>query len=313
VHNLGAPNLKQNLNPGIRYRLGLSATPERQGDAEGTQAILDYFGDVVYEFPIKEAIDRNILCRYFYYPVLVRFTEKETEDYWNLTREIGRAMARENGDEMSARLKQLLLKRTRLIGSAAEKMPALKRTILELGYPLKKAIIYCGDGQTEGQDDDSIRQVVAACRLLGEECDARVRKFTCDESEEEREEILDGLRIGRLDGIVAIRCLDEGIDVPEARLGFLLASSNNPRQFVQRRGRLLRKAEGKDFAHIWDFIIDPPDFSGCDDDSAFNVERRLFQRELRRIVEFCRSAENGVAALNRLHDLRRRYNLLSAS
>lgn len=124
-----------------------------------------------------------------------------------------------------------------------------------------------------------------------------MRKFTCDEAEDEREEILDNLRSGRLDAIVAIRCLDEGIDVPDARLGFLLASSNNPRQFVQRRGRLLRKAEGKDFAHIWDFIIDPPDFSGCGDDAAFNVERRLFQRELRRITEFCQTAENGAAAL----------------
>jgi len=109
---------------------------------------------------------------------------------------------------------------------------------------------------------------------------------------------------------VASRCLDEGIDVPDARMAFILASSTNPRQFIQRRGRLLRKAPGKTRAHIWDFIIRPPDLGGQTDDDTFNVERRLFQRELRRIIEFCRTAENGDAALHTLHDLRSRYNLL---
>jgi len=149
VHNLGAPNLKSKLDPQIRYRLGLSATPERQGDEEGTQALFDYFGDVVYEFPIKEAIERDVLCRYFYYPVLVNLTEKETDEYWKLTIEIGRAMARENGEEMSIRLKHLLIQRSRLIGSASEKMTALKKVILDLDQPLKKALVYCGDGRVD--------------------------------------------------------------------------------------------------------------------------------------------------------------------
>jgi superfamily II DNA or RNA helicase len=110
---------------------------------------------------------------------------------------------------------------------------------------------------------------------------------------------------------VAIRCLDEGIDIPEARLGFLLASSTNPRQFVQRRGRLLRRAPGKDRAVIYDFIVRPPDFGSADTDRDFNAERRLFRRELERILDFCASAENGPAALNQLHDLRLQYNLLA--
>jgi superfamily II DNA or RNA helicase len=94
-------------------------------------------------------------------------------------------------------------------------------------------------------------------------------------------------------------------------MGFLLASSTNPRQFVQRRGRLLRKARDKNRAIIYDFIITPPDLSGDANDEAFNMERRFFQRELSRIVEFCRLAENGPEALHSLHDLRLRYNLLS--
>lgn len=93
-------------------------------------------------------------------------------------------------------------------------------------------------------------------------------------------------------------------------MGFLLASSTNPRQFVQRRGRLLRRAPGKTRAVIYDFIVQPPDFGSSDEDKDFNLERRLFRRELERILDFCATAENGPAALNQLHDLRLRYNLI---
>ena len=125
---------------------------------------------------------------------------------------------------------------------------------------------------------------------------------------EDREEILNALRAGNLDAVVAIRCLDEGIDLPDVRMGFLLASSTNPRQFVQRRGRLLRRAPGKQYAIIYDFLVQPPSFGG--DDADFNLERRLFRRELARVLEFCKTAENGPAALNVLQALRVRYNLL---
>jgi superfamily II DNA or RNA helicase len=138
-----------------------------------------------------------------------------------------------------------------------------------------------------------------------------VRNFTYRESPQEREEILRDLSSGFLDGVVAIRCLDEGIDLPDLRMGFLLASSTNPRQFVQRRGRLLRNAPGKKHAVIFDFIVAPPDFGGGEDTDAFNMERRFFQRELARIVEFCRMAENGPVALQNIQKIRTTYNLLS--
>jgi superfamily II DNA or RNA helicase len=148
-------------------------------------------------------------------------------------------------------------------------------------------------------------------RLLGEKHGLRVRNFTFRETSQEREEILRDLSSGFLDGVVAIRCLDEGIDLPDLRMGFLLASSTNPRQFVQRRGRLLRNSTGKDRAIIYDFIIQPPDLGGRLDDNSFNMERSFFQRELKRIVEFCRMAENGPEALHSLQALRLKYNLLS--
>ncbi len=160
-------------------------------------------------------------------------------------------------------------------------------------------------------ENDYERQIEAATRLLGKDADMRVRRFTCEERMEEREDILNDLQNGTLDALVAIRCLDEGIDIPDIRMAFILASSTNPRQFIQRRGRLLRKAPGKQFAHIWDFIVAPPDLGGDLDDGAFNTERRLFKRELARIMEFCETAENGMSALNQLQELRNHYNLLS--
>jgi superfamily II DNA or RNA helicase len=175
-----------------------------------------------------------------------------------------------------------------------------------------KAIFYCGDGRTtDAITDDEVRQIQAVSRLLGERHGLRVRNFTYRESPQERDEILRDLSSGFLDGVVAIRCLDEGIDLPELRMGFLLASSTNPRQFIQRRGRLLRNSKGKTRAVIYDFIVSPPDLGGKLDDEGFNMERRFFQKELNRILEFCRMAENGAEAIASLYELRLKYNLIS--
>ena len=254
-----------------------------------------------------------MLCRYLYYPILVDLTESEGEQYWELTQQISRNSFSEDG-EMSPVLKMLLIKRSRLLASAANKLPALSQVLESLESPANRALVYCGDGRVESDasgDQDNERQIEATLRLLGGKHGLRVRKFTCDESVEEREDMLGRLRDRQLDAIVAIRCLDEGIDVPDIRMAFILASSTNPRQFIQRRGRLLRRAPGKNRAYIWDFVVRPPDLGGKFDEVTFNTERRLLKRELERIVDFCRTAENGDVALNQLLNLRKTYNLLS--
>ena len=312
VHNLGAANLRKALPESISLRLGLSATPERHGDAAGTRAIFDYFGDVVFEFGIERAIKEGVLVQYRYHPVLVDLTDDEADSYRELTARIARAWSNSEDADESDQLKMLLIKRARLLASAANKLPALSEVLRTHGQAIEMAIVYCGDGTVECPATAEVdRQILAVTRLLGESHHLKVRKFTCDESSEEREGILTALRRGNLNAVVAIRCLDEGIDLPDVRLGFLLASSTNPRQFIQRRGRLLRRAPGKTRAVIYDFIVRPPDFGGESDANAFNVERRLFGRELERVLEFCRSAENGPIALQQLQDLRLTYNLLA--
>ena len=312
VHNLGSVGLQAKLNPKIQHRLGLSATPERHRDPDGTEAIYQYFGEIVFTFSIKEAIEQSILCRYMYFPILVDLSSEESLEYWKLSDQIAKTWPKSDSEEPDNRLKMLLIKRARLLANAENKLPELKKLILSLPDPVKYALVYCGDGQVDAPDnDEALRYVDAACSILGKDCSLRVRRFTCDESMEDREAILNQLRAGSLDAAVAIRCLDEGIDIPDVRLAFLLASSTNPRQFIQRRGRILRKAPGKNLASIYDFIVIPPDFSGEYDAAAFNLERKLFQRELARIVEFCQTAENGASALGQISDLLKKYNLLS--
>lgn len=314
VHNLGAPQLQQRLDQRIQYRLGLSATPKRHADEDGTAALLAYFGSVVYEFTLAEAIAADMLCRYLYYPILVDLTEAEGVEYWELSQKISRQMHLGDDDEMSPVLKMLLIQRSRLLASAANKLPMLSQLLRARTEPLDRAIVYCGDGRIESDaagDAENERQIEATVRLLGGTHGLRLRKFTCEEPAEDREDMLRRLRDRQLDAVVAIRCLDEGIDVPDIRNAFILASSTNPRQFIQRRGRLLRKAPGKTRAHIWDFVVKPPDLGGRFDAATFNTERRLLKRELERIVDFCQTAENGEVALNQLLNLRRIYNLLS--
>ncbi len=312
-HNLGAGGIQFSLPDEIHLRLGLSATPERHHDPIGTQAIIDYFGGIVFEYPLAQAIADGRLCPYRYYPHLVTLTEQETEEYAEISAKLGRMIGgKDQNEEIGQAAMRLLIRRARLLASAQNKLAVLDQVIASLPEKPKKALFYCGDGRTTDTiADEEVRQIQAVSRLLGDKHGLKVRNFTFRETTEEREEILRDAASGFLDGIVAIRCLDEGIDVPDLRMGFLLASSTNPRQFVQRRGRLLRYAPGKKRAIIHDFIIQPPDFGGTLDDDSFNLERSFFQRELKRITEFCQTAENGPEAIHALRGLRTHYNLIS--
>ncbi|HRY51571.1 MAG TPA: DEAD/DEAH box helicase family protein [Candidatus Paceibacterota bacterium] len=208
VHNLGAPRLKELLPQMVRLRLGLSATPERHRDAEGSKAIFDYFGDPVYEFNIANAIRQQVLVPYLYHPVLVVLTDEETVEYIELTDRILRLFPKNDDDGMSDALKLLLIKRARLLASAANKLPALRQIVQRQKEPLERAIVYCGDGSVECPLTDELeRQIIVVTRILGDELGLRVRRFTCEESGEEREEIITALKNRDLNAVVAIRCL----------------------------------------------------------------------------------------------------------
>ena len=314
VHNLGSEKIKSVLPERISWRLGLSATPDRQYDPIGTQTVLDYFGNIIFRYSLNEAIKDGYLSKYIYHPVAVELTDEEKLKYISLTKQLGQLLAGGFSEtEISLSAKNILLSRARVLASASNKIKELSSLIEQMEKKPKKALFYCGDGETEGDiPTEGIKQIDAVTRLLGEKHHLRVRKFTYCESSEERDKILKDLKEDKLDGIVAIRCLDEGIDLPELRMAFILASSTNPRQFIQRRGRVLRKFPGKDFAEIYDFFISPP----IDDDSVldrntFNIEREILRKELIRIQEFADGALNGHQAMGSLIELRKKYNVLA--
>jgi DNA phosphorothioation system restriction enzyme len=305
MHNLGGSKIRTKLPQHAQFRLGLSATPKRHNDEIGTEIIYRYFGPVIAEYGIQEAIADGTLTRYFYHPVLIEFTEDEMQQYQELSHKISRLFAQgvNDLDDEGGALQKLLFERSRMLGSAENKIPTLKAMLSERSDSSFN-LIYCGDAIVDGE-----RTVEKTLSMVGSELGMRARKFTSDESTLERKEILQKFGTGEIQVMVAIRCLDEGVDVPRTETAYILASASDPRQYIQRRGRVLRRAEGKAFAHLYDFIVVPP--AGITlTPTAFNVERRLVLRELYRVDEFAASSENVGDALLALRTIKLRLNLI---
>ncbi|MGF1514294.1 MAG: DNA phosphorothioation system restriction enzyme [Elainellaceae cyanobacterium] len=309
AHNLGAGRMEQHLPRTVGLRLALSATPERYFDDAGTTSLLNYFGPVLQpEFTLEDAIEQGALVRYRYYPVLVDLTDEETGRYAALSQKIGHLIAdyaeeTEPDDEM---LKSLLRQRARLISNAANKLDAL-RSLMGDRLHTAHTLFYCGDGSVEDEVSQTpYRQVEAVTRLLGKELGYRVNTYTAETPLDAREDLRQQFETGALQGLVAIRCLDEGVDIPVTRTAVILASSGNPRQFIQRRGRVLRRSPGKERATIFDMVVAPPKF----DSSTTALERRLLYKELKRFSEFAKLADNAGEARVKLLGLQKRYGLL---
>lgn len=309
AHNLGAPRLEQSLPRTIGLRLALSATPERYFDQQGTQFIFDYFGCVLQpELTLADAIEQGALVRYLYHPILIKLTESEAYAYARLTTRIGWALAsEENGaDADNDVLTSLLMQRARLIGAAANKLQALRQLMVNR-LDTHHTLFYCGDGSVEGAvSEESTRQLTAVVKLLGAELGYRVNSYTAETPLAQRDELRRQFESGDLQGLVAIRCLDEGVDIPAIETAVILASSGNPRQFVQRRGRILRPYPGKQRATLFDMIVMPPEL----DRQTWEVERNLLRKELRRFVEFADLADNAGEARAKLLTLQKQYGLL---
>jgi DNA phosphorothioation system restriction enzyme len=308
VHNLGAKKRESSLPRNVGLRLALSATPERHYDDVGTQNIFDYFGDILQpEFTLKDAIEQGALVHYLYYPILIELTESETEAYLKLSRAIARKLLYQSKDRAASYdefdtpdLTPLLMQRARLIGAAANKLVALKNLMRDR-LDTSHTLFYCGDGSS-----DSTQQLAAVTHLLGKELGYRVNTYTATTSLPDREQLRQQFESGALQGLVAIRCLDEGIDIPAIKHAVILASSTNPRQFIQRRGRILRPDIGKDRATLYDMVVLPPQL----DRDTLAIERNLLKKELLRLIEFADLADNAATARTQLLTLQKRYGLM---
>lgn len=273
--------------PAARYRLGLSATPWRRTDQEAGELLKSYYGSVVAQYSIQDALRDEILTPYTYVPIEITLNNDEAESYQEISDRLAPLLARQaNGEPVNHDvILALSLARMRILGSAEQKFNNLA-DYLSNSSRTTHTLFYCGDGSTEDESgDQSWRDVEKTAGIL-HAYGWRSSRITAEETPRERAIILQNFRYGYIDAIVAIRVLDEGFDLPECHTAFLLASSRNERQFIQRRGRILRRCEGKSMAKIYDYLTLPP--TGHPSVSMQNLVRE----ELVRAFEFARLATN---------------------
>ena len=290
AHHLGSEYQQQGLRGDYDYRIGLSATPERYFDEEGTDYLLDYFGGIVYEYTLEEAIP-EFLTPYEYYPVIVELTEEELEEYRALSARLAKLAHSEDADEeIRERIAQ---KRANVIKSAENKYQKLREVLSDIEQ-VDHMLVYTNSGQL-----GEVQDIVNSEGLIQ-------HKFTYRENSEERARILRGFENGEYDALVAMKCLDEGVDVQATKQAILMSNTGNPMQFIQRRGRVLRRFPGKEKSTIYDFVVVP---SKHPDASIVSSERKILEKELGRFEEFAESADNERQARLKLGPMRIRYQI----
>lgn len=314
AHNFGANNLKKTMTDKFNYRLALSATLERHGDEEGTQALLNYFGKKCIEFSLEEAINQKFLTPYEYHPVVVYLEKDELEKYHSLSKEISKCIVKKNGKiELNDKGKVLAQQRARVVAGAYAKVPKLAHEIKPYLND-NHILVYCGATKISEQDDygEDMRQIDVITELLGKELKMNVAQFTSNEDSATRELLRRKFYDGDyLQALVAIKCLDEGVNIPAIKTAFILASTTNPKEYIQRRGRVLRKYPGKEFAIIYDFVTLPRPL-----DEAANLtieeiscEKSMVRNEVNRIIEFKRLALNRMESDKLIYDIIDTYRL----
>lgn len=316
AHNFGAVKLSSLLPRKARYRLALSATIERFRDEEGTNKLRKYFGKTCISFSLKEAIQKGFLTSYYYHPIVVYLNADEYEQYQEITKTILRngGASQENIDK-NPYIEMLLIKRARIISGCKEKVPKL----VEVMTPYRTdnyILVYCGatkydNDSSDLKDDDEVRQIEEVNKRLYYELGMKVHKFTSEESKEERDEIKRMFASGtELQVITAIKCLDEGVNIPSIKKAFILASSTNPKEYIQRRGRVLRRAKGKEYAEIFDFITLPrplEEVQFCSEEEL-SCDLSLVRKEFLRMIDFAETARNPYEIDKLKEDIQNAYN-----
>lgn len=314
AHNFGSKKLLKTLEINFQYRLALSATLDRYNDENGTESLYNFFGKKCIEYSLERAINEDKLTPYYYYPIIVYLTEDELIKYEALSAEIAKCIIKKENRviKITERGKTLLLKRSRLVAGAVNKIVVL-RELMRKYHDKHNMLIYCGATNLMQQDVDDIcvkedvRQIDYISQILNLEYDMITAQFTSKENKLEREHRLEQFKNKDINALIAIKCLDEGINIPQIDTAFILASTTNPKEYIQRRGRVLRKAPDKLYASIYDFITLPRAIENID--KINNIDLSLVKKELIRLNEFKRIAINKHESDNYIYEIIDAYNL----
>lgn len=299
VHGMGAPKQKKALLERYDLRIGLSATPARWFDDYGTAVLVNYFGNASFVFGIRDAqmtinplTGHPFLTPYRYQIEYVCLGDDEMEQYCELSAKISKLSFAKNDDEAQEMLERLLMKRADIMKNAAAKLPAFDALIKEMGY-VDKTLVF-----TSPQQIDEVCHILATNRVCAHPFTEKqgTRKSKQFDGLSEREYLIREFKSGCYQALVAISCLDEGIDIPAAERAILLSSSTNPREYIQRIGRVIRYHESKDVAVIVDYVVEP-DWGRLDSPEMVEFEKRAFEKELRRVREMAENAQNGIDVL----------------
>ena len=312
VHNITEKNSEKTLLEEYDFRLGLSATPVRHLDDRGTEILHNYFEGIVYTVDLKDAIYKyHALSHYEYNPYYVELTPNEMEHYQILTKKIAMVEVQKKkgtyhkvpGEVDPAQ------RRADLIANAENKDQKLKEILTtEFNDKLEYTLIYCTNNPSPASQQDSPKQLA---RVKGILTDRGIisDSVTWEDKTKDRRHILKLLADSHFDCVTAVRCLDEGVDIPSVRIGIFMASSGNPKQFIQRRGRILRKSvkTGKDIATIYDILVIP---TISDIDVGFVLsQRKLIAKELIRHKEFASIADNQKDAIEKIREIANKFKI----
>lgn len=321
AHNFGARTYARLLDDRFTYRLALSATLDRHRDDEGTAMLYDFFGKKCIEYSLDRAIDEDKLTKYKYYPIPVYLTDEELEKYEQKSYEMSKCLikGKDGKYKLNKRGEILAMERARIVAGASQKLETLREYIAPYAQD-NNILVYCGatnvideKADYSSTDEEDVRQIEAVTRILGNEFGMEVAKFTSEENMETRATIKEQFQKGdRLQAIVAIKCLDEGVNIPGIRTAFILASTTNPKEYIQRRGRVLRKAENKPFAEIYDFVTLPRELDSVSGLTTEQAQRdlSLVKNELARIKEFGRLSMNSMEANDLIWDIQEAYHII---
>lgn len=313
AHNFGTARTQENYPHKFERRIGLSATPERHFDEQGTLSLLTFFNAVerpTYKFDMREAIERNFLCRYYYYPKLVKLTAEELEEYKKISKKLLKYFNSAGVNFLeNPIISALLLKRKRIIHKAENKLDVFREClneILTIKQKIQYTLVYVPEGKSNAFDEEDKILINEFSTVLTNEFNVKQHQFIG--ITENRNEILKRFADGDIEVLTAMKCLDEGVDVKRTELAIFCASTGNPRQFIQRRGRILRKHPEKKFAYIFDMIV-IPDLNEKIFGESLKMEQTILKSELKRVYEFASMSENKWQALKTLEDVAAIYSI----
>lgn len=301
VHGLGSSVRKQSLLESYNHRIGLSATPSRWFDEIGTKVLNNYFNNNSFVFDIEKALNtvnpltnKFFLCNYYYNVEKVLLNEKEMFEFKELSDKISKRnfIKKKNDEDDDDHL--LEEQRANIVKSAKNKLISLEDLLLSIGIEkVKNTIIFCSP------------ELIEQIGILLKKLNIKFQNFTKDTGKKknknfqnmsERQYIIEQFKQENIQVLVAIKCLDEGIDIPTAQRAILVSSTTNPREYIQRIGRVIRQSDNKKVAYIHDFIVT------FDDEFDAKIIDKLERNERNRSLYIAQYAINNATCLNELNE-----------